>query len=199
VRTRDPAILPPGLPAPVDDGACDHLPGAALPHIRLWSTRGRWVDVADVAPRFVLFAYPRTGRPDEPAPPGWDEIPGARGCTPQSCGFRDRHAELRALGHEVFGLSSNPPAHQAEFVARMAIPYEMLSDERLVLADALRLPTFEHRGARLLKRLALVVDRGRIRRAFYPVFPPDRNAEVVTAWLRANPAPAAPGGSGATP
>lgn len=181
---RDLTTLPPDLPVPQDDGAADHLAGASLPHVRLWSTRGRWVDVAEAAPRFVLFAYPRTGRPDEPAPPGWDEIPGARGCTPQSCAYRDLHAEFRALGHEVFGLSTNAPAHQAEFAQRMAIPYEMLSDETLRLTDAMRLPTFEHRGARLLKRMALVVERGRVAKVFYPVFPPDRNAADVLAWLR---------------
>lgn len=181
---RDLTSLPPDLPIPEDDGAADHLAGAALPHLLLASTRGRLVDVATAAPRFVLFAYPRTGRPDEPAPPGWDEIPGARGCTPQSCAYRDLHAEFRALGHEVFGLSTNPPAHQAEFAARMRIPYEMLSDERHALTDAMRLPTFEYRGARLLKRLALVVRDGRVEKVFYPVFPPDRNASDVLAWLR---------------
>jgi peroxiredoxin len=181
---RDLASLPPGLPVPQDDGAAAHLEGMRLPHVALRSTRGRLVDVADAAPRFVLFAYPRTGRPDEPAPEGWDEIPGARGCTPQSCAYRDLHAGFRALGHEVFGLSTNDPAHQAEFAARMAIPYEMLSDEGFALTDAMRLPTFDHRGTRLLKRLALVVEAGRVRKAFYPVFPPDRNAATVLAWLR---------------
>jgi len=181
---RDFTTLPPDLPAPQDDGAAAHLEGMALPHVRLRSTRGRLVDVASAAPRFVLFAYPRTGVPGEPAPPGWDEIPGARGCTPQSCAYRDLHAEFRALGHEVFGLSTNSPAHQAEFVSRMAIPYEMLSDEGFALTDAMRLPTFEYRGARLLKRLALVVEQGRVRKAFYPVFPPDRNAATVLAWLK---------------
>ena len=182
--TRDLTRLPPGLPVPEDDGACDHLEGMTLPHVRLPSTRGRVVDVGALG-RAVVFAYPRTGRPDETAPPGWDLIPGARGCTPQSCGFRDLHAEFRALGREVYGLSANPPARQREFAERMHIPFDILSDERHELSDALRLPTFEYEGARLLKRLALVADGGRVRKVFYPVFPPDENAATVLAWLTA--------------
>lgn len=182
---RDLHRLPEGLPAPRDDGACDHLPGARVPSVPLESTSGAWVDVADLARgRLVLFAYPRTGRPDEPAPEGWDLIPGARGCTPQSCGFRDLHSEFRALGFEVRGLSTNGPARQREFARRVHLPFDLLSDEAFRLTDALRLPTFDHKGARLLKRLALVVEGGAVRKVFYPVFPPDRNAETVLAWLR---------------
>lgn len=179
----DPLALPPGLPVPVDDGAARHLAGARVPHVRLPGTGGRDADVAVAAPRFVLFAYPRTGRPGEGTPADWDEIPGARGCTPQACAFRDLHAEFRALGHEVFGLSTNSSAHQAEFAERMRVPYPLLSDERLALTRAMRLPTFEYRGETLLKRLALVVENARVTRVFYPVFPPDGNAADVLAWL----------------
>jgi peroxiredoxin len=184
--TRDLSSLPLDLPAPVDDGAARHLEGMALPRVLLPSTRGRLVDVASVG-RAVIFAYPRTGRPDEPAPPGWDLIPGARGCTPQACAYRDHHAEFKALGYDVYGLSANAPEHQREFAERMRVPFDVLSDARFELADAMRLPTFEHRGTRLLKRLALATEEGMVRKAFYPVFPPDRNAETVLAWLRSAP------------
>jgi peroxiredoxin len=182
--------LPPDLPVPVDDGACGHLFGAVVPSVSLWSTGGRQVDLAEVARgRAVLFFFPRTGRPDEPAPAGWDAIPGARGCTPQSCAFRDAYHEFRALGVSVYGVSTQTTEHQDEFARRTALPYELLSDQNLELTRALRLPTFEfpvRSGGpdTLIKRLALFVAGGRIRRVWYPVFPPDRNAADVLAWLR---------------
>lgn len=179
--------LPPDLPVPEDDGAADHLPGRALPALALPATTGGTIDLAaaaQAAGTLVLYVYPRTGIPGEPPPDGWDAIPGARGCTPQSCAFRDRHAELRALGAEVLGLSAQPAAEQAAFAARERIPFALVSDSHLRLAAALRLPTFEAAGMTLYKRIALIVRGGAIAHAFYPVFPPDRNAADVLAWLR---------------
>ena len=182
-------VLPPNLPAPVDDGACDHLPGSRVPSVRLASTAGRWVDVAEIGERpAVLFFYPRTGEPDRPAGPEWDAIPGARGCTPQSCGFRDLHREFVSLSVAVYGVSTQESAYQRAFVERNHVPFEMLSDRDLSLTRALNLPTFEYPvegggPTTLIKRMAWFVDRGRIERIWYPVFPPDRNAETVAAWL----------------
>lgn len=173
--------LPPGLPVPVDDGAADHLPGLELPHLLLDSSQGP-VDVSSLS---VLYVYPRTGKVGEPSLPGWDAIPGARGCTPQSCGFRDHAAELRGLGATVAGVSSQPIDDQREFAERNHIPYPVMSDSGLVLRELLGLPTFEVAGHTLYKRLALIAERGSVVKVFYPVFPPDRNAADVLAWLRA--------------
>jgi peroxiredoxin len=181
VQPHDLYNLPPGLPVPEDDGAADHLPGHELPHLVLESSQGP----VDLATFSVLYVYPRTGKPGEPSLPGWDDIPGARGCTPQSCGFRDHSAELAELGATVAGLSAQSPADQQEFAERNHIPYPVISDERLLLRDAIGLPTFEVAGHTLYKRLALVAEHGRIVKVFYPVFPPDRNAADVVAWLRA--------------
>lgn len=176
--------LPADLPVPADDGAANHLRGARLPHVALPSTLGRDVDLARLgAGRTVLYMYPRTGRPDRPVPSGWDEIPGARGCTPESCGFRDHFAELMALGAGVFGVSTQSTDYQREAVERLNLPFELLSDAAFALTDAMRLPTFEFEGERLLKRLTLVVREARVEHVFYPVFPPDRHAEEVLAWL----------------
>jgi peroxiredoxin len=177
--------LPPDLPVPVDDGAADHLPGRAVPHVRLPSTRGGELDLGDAAAtgRVVVYVYPRTGVPGQPLPEGWDEIPGARGCTPQNCSFRDHAAELGELGASVIGLSAQPPDEQREFVARERIPYPLLADPDLRLADELGLPTFEAAGTRFYKRLTFVARDGHIEKVFYPVFPPDRNAAEVLAWL----------------
>lgn len=179
--------LPPDLPAPVDDGAAEHLPGMRLPALALPATTGGEVELAAAAASagtLVLYVYPRTGTPGQPSPDGWDAIPGARGCTPQSCAFRDHHAELRALGADVLGLSAQTVAEQAEFAAREHLPFALLSDPELRLGGALRLPAFEAGGMRLYKRLTLVVEDGVVGKAFYPVFPPDRNAADVVAWLR---------------
>jgi peroxiredoxin len=178
--------LPPDLPVPVDDGAADHLVGMRFPALALQATTGGEVDLAAAAAgagTLVLYVYPRTGIPGEPPPDGWDAIPGARGCTPQSCAFRDHHAELRALGADVLGVSAQPSRQQAEFAAREHLPFALLSDPRLQLASALRLPTFEAGGMRLYKRITLIVEHGAIVKGFYPVFPPDRNADDVIAWL----------------
>jgi peroxiredoxin len=176
--------LPADLPVPTDDGAAAHLPGMRLPHVALSSTNRRRVDVGALGPgRTVLYLYPRTGRPDRAVPPGWDSIPGARGCTPESCGFRDHFAELQALGAGVFGVSTQDTAYQREAVRRLKLPFELLSDARLELTTAMRLPTFRFEGETLLKRLTLIVLDGRVEDVFYPVFPPDRHAEEVIRHL----------------
>jgi len=177
------------IPAPQDDGAARHLEGASVPDLALPATDGRAVSLAKCAGRTVVYAYPRMGKPGQIALiDGWDEIPGARGCTPQSCAFRDHFDELRQAGVAgVFGLSTQDTAYQAEAVARLKLPFAILSDERLALQKALDLPSMEVANTTLLKRLALVIDDGRISKVFYPVFPPDRNAEEVLAWLKAHP------------
>ena len=182
--------LPPGLPAPVDDGAADHLRGAVVPAVVLPSTSGRAVDLAALtAAPTVLFFYPRTGEKGVSAGPEWDVIPGARGCTPQSCGFRDLHGELGALGVQVAGVSTQTTAYQREFVERNHLPFDLLSDAALELTRALRLPSFEFPVASggpttLIRRMAWYVDGGVIQHLWYPVFPPDKNAEMVLGWLR---------------
>lgn len=181
--------LPKNLPVPVDDGACNHLQGLAVPSIALRSTKGRMVDLAHAGfPRTVVYAYPRTGEPDKDPPPGWNEIPGARGCTPETCAFRDHYKEVKALGAEVFGLSSQTSAYQQEMVHRLHVPFEVLSDADLKLTRALRLPTFSIAGMTLIKRLTLVIRDGKIEKVFYPVFPPDKHADEVKAWLKSRQA-----------
>jgi peroxiredoxin len=177
---HDPYVLPEDLPEPQDDGAADHLPGMELPDLELPSSAGP-VNVQDFD---VLYVYPRTGRPGQPLLPGWDAIPGARGCTPQSCGFRDRAPELQDLGVRIAGLSAQSLDDQLEFAERNRMPFPVISDAHLRLADSLRLPTFETSGLRLYKRLALVAEQRRVVKVFYPVFPPDRNADDVLDWLR---------------
>lgn len=173
------------LPAPIDDGAADHLTGMVLPSLQLGSTEGTLVDLAALDGSTVVYAYPRTGRPDAPLPDGWDMIPGARGCTPQSCAFRDHYAELRDLGvNHLFGLSTQDTDYQAEAASRLHLPFPLLSDADLRLATAISLPLFEAAGSLLMKRLTLIIRDGRIAKVFYPVFPPDRNASDVTDWLK---------------
>ena len=185
--TRNLLELPAGLPIPEDDGAARHLRGSFLPSIALPATDGATVDLSRLRGRTIVYAYPRTGEPDKPNPDGWDAIPGARGCTPQSCGFRDHFAELKQLGvRQLFGLSTQSTAYQQEAVERLHLPFAILSDEAMELTRALRLPTFETSGMTLLKRLTLVIDDGVITHVFYPVFPPDQSAADVIAWLRAN-------------
>jgi peroxiredoxin len=175
--------LPTNLPAPVDDGDCDHVEGMAVPALTLESSNGPVDLSAFGAERAVLYVYPRTGRPDRPVPAEWDAIPGARGCTPESCGFRDHSEELRLLGAKVAGLSAQTLEEQVELSERLGILYPVISDPELALRDALSLPTFDFEGQTLYKRLTLVFERGRIEKCFYPVFPPDRHAEEVVAWL----------------
>ncbi len=183
--THDPTFLPADIPVPQDDGAARHLAGMKLPDIALPATRGPAVNLSRLKGRTVVYIYPRTGVPGIDAPPGWDDIPGARGCTPQSCGFRDHFAELKALGiANVFGLSTQDTGYQREAAERLHLPFQILSDADLKFARALKLPTFSTSGMTLLKRMALVIEDGTIKKAFYPVFPPDKNAENVIAWLR---------------
>ena len=183
-----PQELPANLPIPDDDGAADHLPGLKMPDIALPSTDGETVRLSQLgaAGHAVLYVYPLTARPGVALPSDWDAIPGARGCTPEACGFRDHHAELRTAGvSQVFGLSSQASDYQREVVGRLHLPFALLSDPVLQLADALRLPTFTADGLTLFRRLTLVIQEGVVERAFYPVFPPDRHAEEVLTWLHA--------------
>ncbi len=179
--------LPANLPRPSDDGACDHLPGRAIPAVALTATDGATIDLHALTNKpTVLFFYPRSGRPDEPAPEHWDEIPGARGCTPQSCSFRDDFTLFQRRGVNIVGVSAQATAYQQEFATRMHLPYLLLSDALFELTDALRLPTFDYQGTRLIKRMAWVCDRSTILQVFYPVFPPDQSAREVVNWLDAS-------------
>jgi peroxiredoxin len=177
------------IPAPVDDGAAAHLEGMTIPKVSLLATDDTAVTLSELAGRTVVFAYPRTGEPGKISlVDDWDMIPGARGCTPQTCAFRDLYAELKAAGSaQVFGLSTQDNAYQAEMAARLHLPFPVLSDEKLALTGALNLPTMQVAGLTLIKRLALIIDDARITHVFYPVFPPDRNAGDVLAWLKQNP------------
>ena len=185
---HDLSEFPADLPVPEDDGAAAHLTGTTFPNVTLLATDGSQIKLADFKGRTVVYAYPRTGRPGQAMPTGWDDIPGARGCTPQSCGFRDHFAELKQLGAAaVFGLSTQDSAYQREARDRLQLPFELLSDEDLALSKAIDLPLFEADGMTLMKRLTLIVSEGRIEHVFYPVFPPDRSAIDVATWLKDNP------------
>ena len=179
--------LAPDLPVPEDDGAADHLAGTTLPSVALPATGGSTVNLADLSGRTVVFAYPKTGDPEKGVPDGWNTIPGARGCTPQACAFRDLMADFARHDVRVFGLSTQGTDYQQEVTARLHLPYPLLSDDGLMLADSLGLPTFAFEGETLLRRLTMVIDDSVITSVFYPVFPPDRNAPDVLAWLDANP------------
>jgi peroxiredoxin len=185
VLDTDPYALPRDLPVPVDDGACRHLAGMKVPSISLRSTRRRDINLVDASRgKAVFFFYPETGKPGTQIPKSWNDIPGARGCTPQSCSFRDRYSEFKELGFQVFGVSAQSIDEQIDFAKQNKLPYELLNDSDFRLTNELRLPTFRFESKTFIKRLALVVRRGRIERVFYPVFPPDRNAEVVLEYLR---------------
>lgn len=181
---QDLSKLPEGIPEPVDDGACDHLTGMRLPSVSLVSTAGETVDLSKLSGKTVVYCYPMTGRPDRDLPQDWDEIPGARGCTPQSCSFRDHHEELSLLGTVVFGLSTQDTKYQQEAAGRLHLPFSLLGDESLEFAGALELPTFRADGAVLIKRLTMVIQDGQIEKVFYPVFPPHENAAEVIRWLQ---------------
>jgi peroxiredoxin len=192
--THNPNILPPNIPIPQDDGAAAHLAGMRLPDLALPATQNAQsaaqVNLSKLKGRTVLYVYPRTGVPGVDLPPGWNDIPGARGCTPQSCSFRDHFGELQRLGvAHLFGLSTQDTAYQQEAATRLHLPFAILSDEKLALTKALNLPTFTTSAMTLLKRMALVIDDGVITKTFYPVFPPDKNAEEVVVWLAAAAAP----------
>ena len=189
---NDPSQLPDDLPRPTDDGASDHLPGRSLPSVEVLATDGTMVDLsATSSPWTVVYIYPRTGVPGVDPPTGWDDIPGARGCTPQSCAFRDLHGEFEGLGVDVLGLSAQSGEDQLEFAERVHLPFPVLSDPDLRLAEALGLPTFETAGMTLYARLTMVIRDGEVTKVFFPVFPPDRNASDVLAWLASD--------AGATP
>ncbi len=176
------------IPPPLDDGAVHHLQGASFPSVTLLATNGESIDLSACRGRTVVYIYPRTGRPGVCNPDGWDAIPGARGCSPQSCAFRDHFNELKQLGvDQLYGLSTQDTAYQQEAADRLHLPFPLLSDGHLEFAHALSLPTFEVDGMTLLKRCTLIVDDGRVTHVFYPVFPPDRNAGDVIAWLSASP------------
>ena len=182
---HDPTVLPPNIPVPEDDGATRHLTGIKLPDLALPATSGGPVNLSKLKGRTVLYIYPRTGVPGQALPTGWDTIPGARGCTPQSCSFRDHFGELNRLGvAQLFGLSAQDTAYQQEAATRLHLPFPILSDEKLAFTRALRLPTFSVDGMTLIKRMALVIDDGTITKVFYPVFPPDKNAQEVITWLQ---------------
>jgi peroxiredoxin len=177
--------LPLDLPRPVDDGATDHLVGMRMPSIHLGTTADRRVDLARLgAPRTVIYCYPMTGVPGKPLPEGWDMIPGARGCTPQTCAFRDHYRDLQEQKADVFGCSTQTTEYQREMVHRLHLPFEVLSDSAFELCDALSLPTFTVEGKRLMKRLTMILREGCIEHIFYPVFPTNENAAQVLAWLR---------------
>jgi len=176
------------IPAPEDDGEARHLVGSRLPSLPLSATNGGEINLAEVHGRCVVYAYPMTGRPDTPLPDGWDMLPGARGCTPQSCAFRDHALELKNLGvNELYGLSTQDTAYQSEAAERLDLPFPLLSDKDRSLTNAMRLPTFETAGMILLRRLTMIIRDGEIEHIFYPVFPPDQNALDVMDWLAANP------------
>ena len=173
------------IPAPEDDGAADHLTGMSMPSVSLPATSGDTVSLNELSGRVVVYIYPMTGQPNVALPDGWDDIPGARGCTPQSCSFRDHFGELQALGvDQVFGLSTQDTDYQTEVAERLHLPFPVLSDASGALTEAMRLPVMEVEGRVLLKRMAWVIEDGVIVKTFYPVFPPDRNADDVLAWLR---------------
>jgi len=182
----DPHVLPKGLPVPIDDGACRHLRGMEMPSFSLPSTAAHDVNLADASRRnAVFFFYPETGKPGALIPEGWNEIPGARGCTPQSCAFRDHYRKFKKLGFKVFGVSAQNLDEQMDFAQRNKLPYELLNDSDFRLTKVLRLPTFKFGSKTFVKRLALVAAGGIIEKVFYPVFPPDKNAELVLEYLRA--------------
>lgn len=176
--------LPANLPVPEDDGACQHLIGMAIPDIALNSTHESLINLSHIKGWLVIYCYPMTGQPNQALPTGWDNIPGARGCTPQSCAFRDHHQEIQQLGAQVFGLSSQTTAYQTEAAQRLHLPFALLSDAQLTLTNALKLPTFEVAQMRLTKRVTMIALDGKITHTFYPVFPPDQNAAQVLDWLQ---------------
>ena len=182
---HDPNVLPDDLPAPQDDGAARHLMGLKLPDVALFATDGAEVRLSELEGRTVVYVYPRTGRPGQALPTGWDAIPGARGCTPQSCGFRDHFDEIKKLGVDaLFGLSTQDSAYQREAAERLHLPFAILSDAELKLTHAMRLPTFTVDGMTLIKRMAWVIDDSVVSHVFYPVFPPDGSASEVIDWLK---------------
>jgi peroxiredoxin len=180
--------LPQDLPVPKDDGSCAHLLGISLPKVMLFSTDDRELDLSGIKGQVVFYCYPMTGQPGIPLPNGWDQIPGARGCTPQSCSFRDHYTELQTLGTQVYGISTQDTRYQKEAVERLHLPFELLSDAALEFSISLQLPIFEADGKQLIKRLTIIADEGKIIKVFYPVFPPDKHAQEIVEWFVQNEA-----------
>jgi len=176
--------LPDNLPVPLDDGAADHLKGLMLPKISLQSTQGKFITIGDIRRRVVVYCYPMTGQPGVPLPEGWDEIPGARGCTPQTCAFRDHYQELQALGADVMGLSVQSAEYQREMAERLHLPFPVVSDIDYQFQKALNLPTFVTAGMTLLKRVTLIANSGLIEAVHYPIFPSHSDAEWVINYLK---------------
>ena len=181
---KDLSKLPDNLPVPVDDGACAHLLGTRIPSVPLVATSGDNINLGVIPGSIILYFYPMIGRPDSPPLVGWNEIPGARGCTPQSCAFRDHYAKIKNLGANIFGVSAQPLEDQKEAKTRLGLPFELLNDSQFALTETMRLPTFEYAKSRLIKRITVIAVDGIIRKVFYPVFPPDENAEDVIEWLK---------------
>lgn len=175
--------LPEDLPRPIDDGACDHLIGMKLPDIDLLATDGSVVNLSTQKRKTVVYCYPMTGKPGVPLPEGWDEIPGARGCTPQSCSFRDHHSELSSFGADVFGLSAQNTEYQKEMAERLHLPFLILSDDNFKFCEAMKLPTFEVGGMRLLKRVTMIAENNAVVGVHYPIFPSDSDAQWVIEQL----------------
>lgn len=178
--------LPTNLPVPIDDGKCNHLLGITLPNIILNSTNDNKINLAELKGLYVLYFYPMTGRPDIELPEGWNEIPGARGCTPQSCSFRDNNQVLTNLNAKVYGISTQSTTYQKEMVERLHLPFEVLSDEKLELTKKLDLPSFVVNNMTLIKRITLICKVSKIVKVFYPVFPPDKNVDEVINWIKNN-------------
>ncbi len=173
------------IPAPKLDASLEHLNNFIIPEIKLSSTSGDEIDLSKLIGLTIIYVYPMTGQPNVALPEGWDEIPGARGCTPQSCSFRDNFSELKKLNiKNIFGLSSQTTKYQKEMSERLHLPYPILSDEKLVFANALKLPTFKVDNMSLIKRITLIINNNKIIKYFYPVFPPDQNVNDVIFWLR---------------
>jgi peroxiredoxin len=176
--------LPADLPEPIDDGACDHLSGVKLPSVKMVSTKNGCVDLSSLTGWVVLYIYPMTGKPGIPVPEGWVETPGAAGCTPQSCSYRDNYSMLQSLGAKVFGISAQTTSDQVEAMDRLMLPYELLSDSSFEFANAIDLPLFEIGNRKLIKRVTLICHDGIVKKYFYPVFPPDKNVNYVIEWLK---------------
>ena len=170
----------------MDDGSAKHLEGMALPDISLSSTSGISIKLSALAGNTVIYIYLMSGKPGIPLPDGWDEIPGARGCTPQACDFSNHHQELSALGATVFGLSSQSSDYQLELKQRLHLPFELLSDSQFALQQAMNLPMFETAGLQLYKRLTMIVKANIVKKVFYPIFPPDQHAKEVIDWLKSH-------------
>jgi len=177
--------LPDDLPVPVDDGACDHLEGMLLPSLLLETSSGISLNLSDLKGIVVIFFYPMIGSPDSPPMGDWNEIPGARGCTPQTCSYRDSYQQLTDLGAKVFGASAQAIEEQCAAAVRLKLPFQLLNDSAFKLTESLKLPAFEYQGVKMIKRLTLVVVDGVIRKVFYPVFPPNENVDHVISWLNA--------------